>query len=168
MAYKFNSGTGQQVFVENQGTQTLITLMSSQGTQQQSSSTGFTTGMWVSVPVVFATRVGFVLELTTTEGKLFFNIQGNSISLQPDPGALEGQALSLEEVIMPAMKPMEPMKMGNMEMKMNPTMEMRLGGMQMSMGNAVINSEGKNFCSQCGSALQAGDRFCSHCGHKLS
>ncbi len=177
MAYKLNTGTGSEVFIQNDGEQTFITLMSFYGSQQQSSSTSFTTGVWISPPVAFQTAAGLILELTTSQGKRFVNIQGNSISTQTQgPVFGEAKILNLEEVSMPKMQqmepmkpmePMQPLKMGVMEMNMNP-MEMRLGEMRISMGNQDSNPKGKNFCSQCGSAVQAADRFCSNCGHKLN
>lgn len=177
MAYKINTGTGSEIFIQNDGEQTFITLMSSSAKQQQSSSTGFKTGIWIAPPVAFQTAAGIILELTTSQGKCFFNIQGNSISTQTQtPVFGDVKILNLEQVSMPKiqtmepmkpLEPMQPMKMGSMEMKMNP-MEMRLGEMQMSMGNPESNPKGKNFCSQCGSAVKIADNFCSNCGHKLN
>ena len=82
---------------------------------------------------------------------------------------------------MQPMQPMQPMKMGNMEMNANP-MQMRMGNMEMQMGNAASSSAASSsaassgaaspgkakFCSQCGTAVQSGDRFCANCGHQLN
>ena len=65
------------------------------------------------------------------------------------------------------MEQMEPMKMGNMEMNINP-MEMRMGKMKMRMGSSNSTSNTKQFCSQCGASVQLDDRFCSSCGHRLN
>lgn len=99
---------------------------------------------------------------------------------------------------MTPMKPMKPMQMnqnpmsmsmGNMEMTMGATGlgEMKLGNMKLGGKNHSAHSEPagsssseaakvKRFCSQCGSAVAAGDspaerlrhRFCAHCGISLT
>jgi hypothetical protein len=63
------------------------------------------------------------------------------------------------------MQPMTPMKMGNMQMSANP-MTMQMGDMRLSMGNATP-PDTRKFCTQCGAAINAGDRFCGSCGHQL-
>lgn len=84
------------------------------------------------------------------------------------------------------------MKMGNMQMSMNP-MEMRMGDMELRMGdsssnrststsassasassqfrspseNAASSAHPRRFCSQCGAPITLGDRFCASCGTRL-
>ena len=95
---------------------------------------------------------------------------------------------------MQPMEPMQPMSMGSMSMSplSSSPITMRMGDMSMSMGmssETVSNKQKgreqkreqeigehkqsttaktKRFCSQCGEAVNAGDRFCAYCGHQLS
>lgn len=81
------------------------------------------------------------------------------------------------------MAPMTPMTpMAPMAMNLNP-MSMAMGNMAMSMGSSAASSatsdstakttgqtaqSAKRFCTQCGSAVEPGDKFCGHCGDRLS
>lgn len=174
MAYKCKLGNGQEVYIENQGVQTIVTLASGGPGQQQQASTGFQTGKWTVAPTLFKTASGVVLRIESEQGQSFMQLQAGGIStMSGTPALSDAEVLSLQQVEatpsqsmppmepMKPMEPMQPMKMGNMEMKINP-MEMRMGNMSMEMG-----SSGKRFCSQCGTAVQGSDRFCSSCGHQL-
>ena len=186
MAYIGNLGAGQQVYIENQGTQTLITLTSQSNSQQQSQSSSFLTGNWTVPPTLFRTPAGFVLRIESSSGQRFVQIQANELStLQMAPSLADANVISLEQVadtstssqqskqftpLMEPMKPMEPlppMKMGDMEMRMNP-MEMRMGNMELRMGEKPQAQSGSRFCSQCGQSVKDSDRFCSSCGHRLN
>jgi NADH pyrophosphatase NudC (nudix superfamily) len=191
MAYSCNLGTGQQVFVDNRGRQTIVTTMGVGPGQQQQSSTGFSTGRWMAPPMLYRTANGFVLQLESETGHHYVQLQGSSMSAMAGPPSLgNAQGMQMQQAMampepsleplshMPAMEPMQPMqpmKMGDMEMQANP-MQMRMGNMAMSMGSATSAASAaehspasgqKKFCSQCGSAVQPSDRFCSNCGHQL-
>lgn len=175
--YRVNLSNNQQLIVINQGTQTLITLISSSQGQQQSQSSSFTTGNWNKPPRLYQTESGFVLEINTDTKKHFFAIQSNSINVTSTPAWQNTVSLDLEytpqseqnnlefEPMQP-MQPMQPMKMGNMSMNMNP-MSMQMGNMSMTMGEDKTAKPSKNFCSQCGEKVKPSDRFCSSCGNKL-
>lgn len=173
VAFVGNLGSGQQVYVENQGTQTAITLSSNSSGQQQSQSTSFQTGTWVKPPALFRNGAGFVLQIEATEGVRFARLQGNGISsLSETPfldneevvplaetGENAGASMQPMQPLQPLepIKPMQPMRMGNMEM--------RMGNMQLRMGSR--GEEKGGFCTQCGNGVSEVDRFCAHCGHQL-
>jgi spore coat protein CotH len=162
-AYRGKLHRGQQIYLENQGRQTVITLVSTGVGQQQSQRYSFDTGKWRVMPTVFRTAAGGVIQIEG-EGQRFVQVQAQGMSVLNVSPPLSGA-----ETL-----PLEPMKMGNMQMSMNP-MEMRMGNMEMRMGEPLKMRKpseqahsAKNFCPQCGSRVEAGDRFCSHCGNRLS
>ncbi len=176
MAYTVNLNNNQQLTIVNQGTQTLITLVSSSPGQQQSQSSSVTTGNWTTAPQLYKTGSGFILHLNGDRGQQFVLIQANSISTISAPALDNAVQVKLEDLPDTAvtnnnmdfepMKPMQPMKMGNMSMDIN-QMSMQMGNMSMTMGGAKTSVSSKHFCSQCGQEAKTGDRFCSSCGHKL-
>jgi zinc-ribbon domain len=195
MAYACELGTGQRIYLDHQGTQTIVTTMSGGPGQQQQSSTGFHTGSWTAPPEIFQTTGGAVLKITTAQGEHFIYIQGSSMQVMGGTPSLSGsQQMQVQQVAsvptssLPPMEPMKPMDMGGMQMspmkpmepmkpmkmggmQMNP-MEMRMGDMEMRMGSPTASStpntpNPRRFCSQCGTAVEPEDRFCSSCGHRL-
>lgn len=180
MAYVCELGTGQSVYLENQGAQTVVTLISRGAGQQQQTSSSFTTGVWTSPPQVFQTPQGMVVKVISEPGERTLQIQGTSVSvLGGTPEGRDSQQLTVHEVTdvpVSPLKPMEPMRMepmqpmnltmGDMQMKMNP-MSMRMGNMELRMGSAAPEKSLKSFCSQCGTSVKPEDRFCSSCGHQL-
>lgn len=189
MAYMGNLGAGQQLYIDNRGTHTFVTLTSSHAGGQQSQSSSFETGDWVVPPTLFRTLSGFVLRIESASGAHFVQIQGNGFNqLQTAPALGNADILSLQQVAstatpnpmepMPPMEPMQmepmkpieplpPLKMGDMEMRMSP-MEMRMGNMEMRMGDNAPSQSGRRFCTQCGQPVKLSDRFCSACGHRLA
>jgi NADH pyrophosphatase NudC (nudix superfamily) len=183
MAYVCDLGTGQRVYLDNQGMQTVVTTVSTSRGQQQQSSSGFETGSWTAPPELFQTANGVIVKINTAGGDRLIQIQGNSMSVTSSVSSLSNsQQLQMQQVAstpassmppmqpmepMQPMKPIEPMKMGDMQMNLNP-MEMRMGNMEMRIGSTAQDSETRRFCSQCGAAVGASDRFCSSCGHQLN
>jgi hypothetical protein len=176
MTYTATIGT-QTVYVENRGTQTLITLSSQTPGQQQSQSSSLTTGEWTAVPALFRSTTGAIVRIQTAQGQWFIQLQANGMQSLTQPPDLENaetipmqpQEASPSSQPMPPMSPMnmKPMKMGDMEMQMNP-MQMRMGNMEMRMGEARANtSSTRQFCTQCGNAVAPTDKFCAQCGHSL-
>ena len=185
MAYVCELGTGQSVYLENQGAQTVVTLISSGPGQQQQASSSFTTGVWTAPPQVFQTPHGMVLKVISEQGERILQIQGTSVSVLGEmPSVTDSQQLTVQEVTsvpVSPLKPMEPMKMepmkmepmkpmnlkmGDMQMNMNP-MSMQMGNMELRMGSGAPEENPKSFCSQCGTSVKPEDRFCSNCGHQL-
>ncbi|MFB2835268.1 zinc ribbon domain-containing protein [Floridanema evergladense] len=182
--YLGNLGSGQQVYVENQGTQTIVTLFSSSPGQQQSQSNSFTTGSWVKPPALFRTASGAILQIETQSGNHFVSLQTNGMStLNETPSLSNAENIPLQQTeknpisamppmppiqAMEPMKPMEPMRMGNMEMQMSPTMQMRMGSMELKMPSIATGTPAKGgFCTQCGNPITEQDKFCGRCGHQL-
>lgn len=177
MAYTAHLNNNQQLTVENQGMQTVITLISSSPGQQQSQSNSFTTGSWTAPPQLFKLPSSFVLQLESDRGSSFVRIQANSISTTTTPPALN-DAVEIEFQEVPnrsnsqsqsnsGFEPMQPMQMGNMSMDIN-KMSMRMGNMSMDLGSSATSTSTKRFCSQCGEQVKKSDRFCASCGHQLN
>lgn len=179
--YKCELAEGQQIYIENQGMQTAIALVSSGSDQQQSQRNSFETGTWQVPPTAFQTPSGVVLRIEA-EGQHFIQVHANRMTKLDDaPSLSNADVLPLRKVdemesrqSLPDMQPMEPMQpmppmqMNNMEMRMEP-MTMRMGNMEMRMETAPEQRQSvKNFCSQCGSKVEQGDYFCSHCGNSLA
>jgi zinc-ribbon domain len=191
ITYGCDLGTGQRLWLDNQGEQTRVTLASSGAGQQQQSTQGVQTGRWVAQPEAFQTAGGIVVKLQTVSGTLFLQIQSGQIGLI-DAGAVEAgfgarpillQAVPAE-VHPPAMQPMSPMQpiqMGNMSMSLNP-MSMRMGNMEMRMGEPSGESSSQPFSESSmftspaptappvpvpsvpNSPDSAAQQFCSQCG----
>ena len=178
MAYTANLGSRQQIMIANQGNQTLITLLSTTPGQQQSQSSGFTTGNWNKPPHLYQTDSGFILEINSDSKQHFILIQANSIGTIAAPLLQNATPVNLQNIPdsnqnrldfepMQPMQPMQPMTMGNMSMSMNP-MSMKMGNMSMSMDETKTPQPTKRFCTQCGKEAKTGDRFCASCGNKLN
>lgn len=183
MAYQCNLGNGQQVFVYNQDNQTIVTLSGTLPGQQQQSSSGFSTGKWTALPILYRNAGGFILRIESDRGPHYVQLQGSSMSaVGSTPNLENAQALPMQPAEHPPgatmesmnpmepmkpmepmepmkpmkpMEPMKPMKMGDMEMRMNP-MEMRMGNMAMSMGESTP-SKGESTPSY-------RQNFCPQCG----
>jgi NADH pyrophosphatase NudC (nudix superfamily) len=174
MAYMANLSDHQQVLLHNQGNQTLVTLVSSSPGQQQSQSNTITTGHWQKPPQLFKTKAGFILQIESETGTTAIQIQSSGISTLTDkPKLKHQQSIALESIDDELsqgqkplkFKPMQPMKMGNMSMSMNP-MSMQMGNMSLNMGEELKSSPAA-FCTQCGQQVATSDRFCGNCGHQL-
>ena len=174
MAYGCELGNGQYLFLDQSGTQTLVTLSSNSLGQQQQATQSIQTGSWTADPEVFRTTDIWVVKLQTAQGEHFAQIQGNNIGvLSSVPALSSAQKMQIQSIdrpsAMPPMQPMKPVQMGNMQMSLKP-MEMKMGNMSMQMDSPIAPSSPpstRQFCSQCGVAVQSSDRFCSSCGHQL-
>ncbi|MEC4804263.1 MAG: zinc ribbon domain-containing protein [Jaaginema sp. PMC 1079.18] len=170
MAYRSNLGGDRVLYIENSAEQTRITLTTSSPTQQQSQSHSITTGRWQTPPTLYQSAKGLILRLEGTMGQTFVQIQAQQMSSASTPPDLsQASVLGMDKVedtpstAMPAMSPMQPLKMGDMSMSMQP-MEMKMGNMSLSMNETPK----ARFCTQCGNAIREGDRFCGACGTALS
>jgi hypothetical protein len=160
--------TGQSLYLNNQGMQTIVTLASGAVGQQQQSSSSFATGVWTKEPQIEIIPQGAIIEIITETGPHRIQIQGSSIGFSsPHTSGVSqsSQSTTATSFSSSPMQPMQPMKMGNMSMNFAP-MEMQMGDMKMSMGDTKTVSQVR-FCSQCGAKVAATDRFCSSCGHQL-
>ncbi|MBW4661946.1 MAG: zinc ribbon domain-containing protein [Drouetiella hepatica Uher 2000/2452] len=184
MAYQCELGNGQHLFLDQSGTQTLVMLSSSGGGQQQQATQSIQTGSWTTDPEVFRVANGVIVKLKTAQGEYFVQIQGSSIGVLSSVPALDNaQQIQMQQLDSPSqmppmmspiepmqpMQPMKPMQMGNMQMSLKP-MAMKMGDMSMQMGVPTAPPAPpatRQFCSQCGVAVQSADRFCSSCGHQL-
>ncbi len=165
MIYNWELATGQQISVENQGAQTIVTISFTSAGQQQRSINSFNTGIWTVPPEMSIEPTGATLKITTPTGASLIQVRGNSIQMQSShSGAHQSNTSSSSSFTtgMQPMQPMQPMQMGNMQMNMQP-MVMKMGDMELNMGAASK----QKFCTQCGTPVKSADKFCAGCGHKL-
>jgi zinc-ribbon domain len=171
MAYSVILGDSRQLAIANLGTQTQINLSMSTPRQQQSQSTSFSTGKWLSKPKLFQLEQGFVLEINTSQNSHYILIQDNSISTIKPPAGLNNypqiDLTAIPDSNSAPMPPIQPLKMGNMSMNLN-SMSMQMGKMSISLNNQSKTSVTQQFCSQCGKQAKMSDRFCRSCGHELN
>jgi NADH pyrophosphatase NudC (nudix superfamily) len=167
MIYNWELATGQQISVENQGAQTIVTISNTSAGQQQRSINSFNTGIWIVPPEMSIDPTGATLKITTFTGASLIQVRGNSIQMQStNSGEHQSTTTSTSSTFtsgMAPMQPMQPMQMGNMQMNMQP-MVMKMGDMELNMGATASKSK---FCSQCGTPVKPADKFCASCGHKL-
>lgn len=189
MPYRVDLGAGQQVYIEQMGTDTAVVVANNGPGQQQQSSSRFATGQWTKEPKVYLLdggSNGIVVKVVAIQGQCFIQVYQGQISVQTTAGGdLQEMRMTyvdetpgIKTPPMRPMKPMEPMEpmqtsgqpmeMGNMSMNAD-TMEMRMGNMRMGGSEAQPSEAGaKRFCTQCGGSVQPTDKFCGSCGHKLS
>ncbi|NJM00311.1 MAG: zinc ribbon domain-containing protein [Synechococcaceae cyanobacterium SM2_3_2] len=186
MPYQCTLSSGQHIYLDNPGHQTVITVASGSAGQQQQSSSSVSTGPWTAVPQVAQMNGGALIRCVTAQGTFTFQVQGMQVSTATDASNWQAaQQIALQTVdtrpgtsmppMMPMqpmppiapMPPMKPMQMGDMQMSANP-MAMRMGNMAMQMGHAMAETaQPRQFCTQCGAPVGPEDRFCGSCGHKL-
>ena len=159
-AYTCDLDNDQQIYIQNQGSQTEISLVSGGQNQRQSQRNSFETGSWRVPPTVFHLANAAVLRIESEQGEYFIQVQANRMSqLNAPPSLSDADVLPLRKTeaesrdSTPEMKPMEPMK--------------PMESMQMQMGGALPRPS-MRFCPQCGNRVGRGDRFCSYCGSGLS
>ena len=159
MIYHWELGTGHQISVDNEGAQTVVTILHTSAGQQQRTSNSFTTGIWLVPPEMSMTPTGGILKVTTPSGASLIQIQGNSINLHSQ-GASQSTTSTSSSSTSTGIKPMQ---MGNMQMNMQP-MSMKMGSMELNMDATASQ---KRFCTECGTPVKPTDKFCASCGHKL-
>jgi hypothetical protein len=166
MMYNWELATGQQISVDNQGAQTVVTISNTSPGQQQRSINSFNTGIWIVPPEMSIDPTGATLKITTPTGASLIQVRGNSIQMQTAHSGEHQSSTSTSSTFtmeMEPMQPMQPMKMGNMQMNMQP-MVMKMGDMELNMGATASQQK---FCTQCGTPVKPADKFCASCGHKL-
>ena len=160
MIYHWQLDTGAQISADNEGAQTVVTIVQVSAGGQQRASNSFTTGIWIAPPQMTLTPTGGILKITTPSGESLLQIQGNSIYLQTsDLGGSQSTSSSSSSTSTAAPQPLQ---MGNMQMNMQP-MTMRMGDRELTMGA----TDRQRFCSECGTSVKPTDKFCASCGHKL-
>lgn len=99
MAYLGELGADEQLYLENQGNSTQVTIRRILAGQQQSHSTTLDTGKWTEPPTLFCTATGVILKLETAQGVTFMQLRGNQMQvLQTPPTLYESDSAPLEEV----------------------------------------------------------------------
>jgi zinc-ribbon domain len=164
MLYNWKLASGHEIYVDNEGAQTVVTIQNNSAGQQQRSSNSFTTGIWIVPPEMTVTPTGAILKIVTPSGESVLQIQGNSVHMHSSHSGGSQSTTSTSSSSTSGFSPMPPMQMGNMQMSMQP-MVMKIGDMELNMGAGA--SSQSRFCSQCGTAVRATDKFCASCGNKL-
>jgi hypothetical protein len=181
MPYRCDLGSGQQIFLDNQGSKTIVTVSTSSVGQQQQSSSSLQTGPWTEVPQVARLGNGVLIRCVSAQGVFTLQVQGTQIGQAT--GSINWNAAQtmavhpvehMPEPTMPSMQPMEPMPPMETMQPMRPMepiqpmqplqpmrmgnmemsanpMEMRMGNMEMRMGNQAEPQAPKR-------------RFCTQCG----
>ena len=163
MTYNWELETGQQISVDNQGAQTVVTISHTSAGQQQRSINSFNTGIWIVPPELSIDPTGATLKITTPTGASLIQVRGNSIQIQSTHSGEHQSSTSTSSTFTSGMPPMPPMQMGNIQMNMQP-MVMKMGDMELNMGATASQQK---FCTQCGTPVKPADKFCASCGHKL-
>jgi zinc-ribbon domain len=167
MPYNWKLASGHEIYVDNEGAQTIVTIQNNSAGQQQRSSNSFTTGIWIVPPEMTLTPTGAILKIVTPSGESVLQIHGNSVQMHSSHSANHSggsqSTSSTSSSSTSGFSPMPPMQMGNMQMNM-PPMVMKIGDMELNMGAGASQPR---FCSQCGTAVRATDKFCASCGNKL-
>jgi hypothetical protein len=166
MIYQWELSSGHQISVDNEGAQTVVTIVHSSPGQQQRTSNSFTTGIWILPPEMLVTPTGAILTITTPTGVSTLDVRGNSVQMysnQSDGSQSASSSSSTSTASFERMQPMQPMTMQPMK-PMQP-MTMQMGDMKLNMGTSATNQQ--SFCTQCGNSVKPTDRFCAGCGHKL-
>lgn len=174
MAYLANLDDTRKLTFVNSGGQTQITLMAATLGQQQSQSSSFSTGKWLSKPRLYDVGRSWVLRIDTFEGVRCIEIRANGITTTSPPQNLSDYpTVEFTEIAdsdrqkFDSFPSMQPMQMGNMSMDLN-SMSMQMGDMSLNLNRSSEPTSAKQFCSQCGKETKAGDRFCRSCGHELA
>jgi hypothetical protein len=153
MTHQWKLSTGHQISVENEGAQTIVTVLYSSSEQQQRTNNSFTTGIWISPPEMLPTPTGAVVKITTPSGVSTIEVDGNTVWMQSSQSE-NSQSNYSSSSSTSGFNPLEPMQ----------PMVMRLEDLDLNIGTIP---QAKSFCTQCGTAVKSVDRFCSGCGHKL-
>ena len=154
MTHQWKLSTGHQISVENEGAQTIVTVLYGSSEQQQRTNNSFTTGIWISPPEMLPTATGAIVKITTPSGISTIEVNGNTVRMQSDRTEDSSNYSSSSSTSTSGFNPLKPME----------PIVMRLEDLELNIGTIP---QPKSFCTQCGTAVKSVDRFCSGCGHKL-
>lgn len=185
MPYRVDLGAGQQVYIEQMGTDTAVVVANSGPGQQQQSSSRFATGQWTKEPRVYLLdegRSGIVIKVVAIQGQCFIQVYQGQISVQTTPGgelqeirmAYVDETPGIKTPPMRPMKPMEPMEPMESMPPMEPMPPMQMG-QPMEMGNMSMNADTMEMhmgnMHMGGADNQpresGGKRFCTQCGEPV-
>ena len=172
MAYVGELGVGSSIYIENQDSQTVITVITASPGQQQQTSHSFSIGHWTTAPSLFQYLQDYIIQLETVQGSRILWVQSGQIrqmEIKPPQHTLKPIALQqMVHMPSPSFSPL-PLTMNNMVRSGQP-LQMRIGNMNLSMGTTatVTQTSSNNYCSQCGASVATADKFCANCGHRLA
>jgi hypothetical protein len=155
MTHQWTLSTGHQISVENEGAQTIVTVLYESLGAQQRTNNSFTTGIWISPPEMQITPTGAIVKITTPSGISTIEVNGNSVWMQSSQdGDSHSHASTSSSTFASDFDPSQPMQ----------PIVMRLEDLGLNIGTTP---QAKRFCTQCGTTVKSVDRFCASCGHKL-
>jgi NADH pyrophosphatase NudC (nudix superfamily) len=137
--------TGQELSVDNEGAQTVVTVYYQNAGVQQRTCNSFTTGIWISPPQLTATPTGAILKIVTPSGESSIEIQGNNMQIHD--GASQNSYTTTA------------------------TSYSSTSSASASAQTATASastSQKQHFCTECGAPVKPTDKFCASCGNKLS
>jgi zinc-ribbon domain len=148
MIYNWKLATGHQISVDNEGAQTIVTVMHDRTGSQQRTSNSFTTGIWIAPPTLTMTPTGGSISITTPSGECTLQIDGNRIHLQSDLSNERQSTISSSSSTF--------------------TSSTASGSPPMSVNlNTGTTTTQRRFCTECGTLVKPTDKFCASCGQKL-
>jgi hypothetical protein len=147
MIYNWKLATGHQISVDNEGAQTVITVVQASTERQQRTCNSFTTGIWIAPPTLTITATGGLVTITTPSGACTLQVDGDLIHIQRDCSS-ELQAEISSSSVFTSSTASPP-----------PTIDVVL--------NTGATADLRRFCTGCGTSVKPTDNFCAGCGHKL-
>ena len=148
MIYNWKLATGHQVSVDNEGAQTVVTVVRTSTGAQQRTSNSFTTGIWIAPPTLTMTPTGGSIAITTPSGECTLQIDGNSVHLQSDLRSERQSTISSSSSTFTS---------SSTSGSPPPSVEFNPGA----------TASQKRFCTECGTLVKPTDKFCASCGQKL-
>ena len=92
-------GEGRRVYIENPGTQTVITTIVNESGEPESQPYTFETGPWRVLPILLRTATDLVLQIAPDRAHIFLSLQDDAISpLRIPPLLIGAEILPLQQV----------------------------------------------------------------------
>jgi len=147
MMYNWKLATGHQISVDNEGAQTVVTVVKISTGGQQRTCNSFTTGIWIAPPTLTMTPTGGSIAITTPSGEYTLQIDGNSVH-QRDLSNERQSTISTSSSTFTS------------------TTASASPPMSVAVDTGTTTTQ-KRFCTECGTPVKPTDKFCASCGHKL-
>ena len=148
MMYNWKLATGHQISVDNEGAQTVVTVVKISPGGQQRTCNSFTTGIWIAPPTLTMTPTGGSIAITTPSGECTLQIDGNSVHLQSDLSNERQSTISASSSTFTSSTA-----------SASPPMSVAV--------DTGTTTTHKRFCTECGTPVKPTDKFCASCGQKL-
>ena len=144
MIHNWKLATGHQISVDNEGAQTIVTVLHHSAGAQQRTSSSFTTGIWIAPPTLTMTQTGGSISITTASGECTLQIDGNVIHIESDLDRERHSTISSS----------------------SSTFASSTTSRSSPASNTATTTR-QRFCTECGTPVKPTDKFCASCGQKL-